>query len=98
MRAFYHALGEGQGEVAALLVAPERRRIPAFNAAAMTQFYGGLKEPLRLQDLRRSGPNSYLVSYRYGTGTSVCEGRATVTTRSEAGASYIDSIRALDGC
>ena len=98
VRAFYKALGDGQGEVASLLVAPQRRRIPAFNAAEMTRFYGGLKEPLRLQGIDQSGPDTYVVSYRYGTGTSVCEGKAVVTTRSAAGAAYVDSIRALDGC
>lgn len=98
VRAFYEALGQAQGEVATLLVAPEKRGIPAFSPAAMSRFYGGLQEPIRLVGMSQSGPDTFIVSYRYAAGASVCNGKAVVTTSTREGASYIENIRALNGC
>jgi hypothetical protein len=97
VRAFYEALGRGRGNVANLLVAPEQRRIPAFSASAMSSFYGSLNEPIRLLEINRSGRNAFLIHYRYAA-SRVCDGRAIVTTSSRDETTYIDSIKALDGC
>ena len=96
--AFYKALGEGQGEVAALMIAPDRRGVPAFSASGMSRFYGALREPIHVLGMNQSGPDTYLVVYRYANDSRICAGRAVVTTRALAGTYYIDSIRALDGC
>lgn len=98
VRSFYEALGAGQGEVASLMVAPEKRGIPAFTASAMSRFYGDLREPIRLAEFNQSGPDTFAVRYRYATTARACDGRAIVTTSSRAGTTYIESIRALDGC
>ena len=98
VRAFYEALGQGQGEVAALLIAPESRPVPAFAPAAMSRFYGALRDPIRLVDIQQSGPDVYVVSYHYAAASRACDGKAVVTTSSRAGANYIVSIRALNGC
>jgi hypothetical protein len=98
VRTFYEALGAGQGEVASLMVAPEKRGIPAFSASAMSHFYGSLREPLRLTDIEQRGPDTFTVYYSYASSGRACDGKAIVRTSSRAGSSYIESIQALNGC
>ena len=98
VRDFYSALGQGNGQVAALLVAPEQRTVPAFSSSAMSAFYGNLREPIHLLALERSGADTFVVQYRYAALSRVCDGKALVTTRSRARAIYIENIKALDGC
>lgn len=98
VRAFYEALGRGDGTVASLMIAPESRRVPAFSPGAMSRFYGAMRQPLQLVSIDRSGPDAYVVAYNYVSDARACDGRAEVTTRSQAGVTYIVSIRALSGC
>lgn len=98
IRAFYAALGDGQGVAASELIVPEKRRVPAFSPAVLSRFYGGLKEPIRLIGISQSGPNSFIARYRYATQTTRCDGRVSITTTARKGRNFIQGIRALDGC
>jgi len=98
VRAFYYALAAGNGDDAASFIVPERRVSGPFSANQMTRFYGNLIEPLELVDLKPSGPNQYLVRYRFRSDTAECEGRAIVTTVARGGRYYIKRIQALDRC
>lgn len=98
IRAFYAALGDGQGAIASSFVVPEKRRLPAFSAAGLSGFYGKLAQPIRLLDTAQSDATHYVVHYRYGTATHICDGRATVTTGVRGGRNLIESIRPLNGC
>lgn len=98
VRGFYLALRDGSGEEASQFIVPERRNTGPFSSGAMSRFYGNLKEPLQLIDVRDLGPSTYTAHYRYQANSSVCHGRAEVTTTQRDGRNYILRIRALDGC
>ena len=98
IRAFYGALGSGDGEAASAQVVPEKRGSRAFSPEAITRFYGKLPEPVRLTDVAAVSPGAYRVRYRYSTGRSQCNGSAVVSLTSRGGRTLIRSIRALSGC
>jgi hypothetical protein len=98
IRAFYAALGDGQGGVASMMVVPEKRTAGPFAATSLTRFYGGLRQPIRLLRIDQNGPNTFTAHYRYTATKSVCEGQGLVTTVTRAGKNYIESIKALKGC
>lgn len=98
IRAFYAALGAGQGVAASAMVVPEKRGMPAFSPVAMTRFYGGLKQPIRLIDISPSGGGSFVVHYHYGTSSRDCNGGAVVTTAIRDGNIFIQGIKVLNGC
>jgi hypothetical protein len=97
VRGFYDALAAGSGDQASAFIVPERRSGP-FAPAAMTAFYGGLLERLRVISVEPTGLNAFLVRYQFRSRAGRCNGRAIVSTVSRGGANYITSIRALDGC
>ena len=98
VRAFYEALGEGDGETASALVVAEKRSSGAFSPREIARFYGGLREPLRLTTVTPLPGGAYRVGYRYSAGRSACDGAAVVTLASRDGRDLIRSIRALNGC
>jgi hypothetical protein len=98
VRAFYDALGNGDGEVASALVIAEKRSSEAFSPRAITRFYGGLREPLRLTEVTPLDDRAFRVSYRYSAGRSRCDGEAVVSLASRNGRDLIRSIEALNGC
>lgn len=98
VRSFYYALAAGNGAVATTYLIPRKQDKGAFSAARMSDFYGGLTESLKLIDLVTQGPNKYLVSYSFRTGSTACNGRAIVKTTLINDRFYIESINALDGC
>ena len=98
IRAFYDALGAGDGASASAQVISEKRARGAFSPVAITRFYGRLPEPIRLTRIEPVSGNAYRVSYRYAAGRSRCNGSAIVSLTNRAGRDYIRSIRALDGC
>lgn len=98
VEAFYLALRNGDGSLAAGFVIPEKTKAGPFSPKALSDFYGSLTEPLRLVDIVRSGDNSFNVRYTFSTRTSRCNGRATVTTTKRNGRDFIQSIRAENGC
>jgi len=98
IRAFYAALHAGQGETAAQMVVPEKRGAGPFSGAALSAFYGRLREPVDLRAVASLGADTWNVRYHYATGARVCDGRAIVETQTRGGRAYIARIRALDGC
>jgi hypothetical protein len=98
VRAFYNALGVGDGASASARVIPEKRNSRAFSPDAISQFYGRLAEPLRLTEVVPTANGAYRVRYRYSTGRSQCNGVAVVRVVKRAGRDYIRSIDALSGC
>ena len=98
IRAFYSALSDGQGDVAAATILPEKRATPAFLPQALSGFYGHLREPIQLIDITQGDGSHFVVHYRYATATRVCDGKAAITTAVRSGRNFIASIRALAGC
>jgi hypothetical protein len=98
VRAFYYALAAGDGATAANYVVAEKRKKGAFSAAALGAFYGNLREPLTLADVKAAGPDEYLVHYRFASQAGVCDGKAIVKTIRRDGTDFIRSIKALNGC
>lgn len=98
VRAFYRALGTGDGATAATRIVPEKRASGAFSPAAMSRYYGGLADPIRLTWIAAIAPGSYRVGYRYAAGRSRCAGAAIVSVTQRDGRDLIRSIRALHGC
>ena len=98
VRGFYLALGAGDGDEAASFVIPEKRSGGPLSASAMTGFYRDMERPLELVDMEPLSERTYMVRYRFQKGRLSCNGRAEVTTVERSGRSYIEGIRALDGC
>lgn len=98
VRAFYGALGAGNGTAASLQVIPEKRSGGAFSPKAMSRFYGRLPEPIRLTGVVPLAVDIYHVKYRYSAGRSRCKGSAIVKLTVEGGRSLIRSINSLSGC
>jgi hypothetical protein len=98
IRAFYAALGDGQGAIASEMIVPEKRSIPAFTPDGLTRFYGNLKQPIELIEISQNSSNSYVAHYRYATANRVCDGKAVVTTVSRADRNFIQAIKPLNGC
>ena len=98
VRAFYAALGAGDGVTASAQVVPEKRIGRIYSPDAISRFYGRLPEPLRIENIVPLDRGSYRVAYRYATGRSRCEGTAIVNVTNRGGQTLIRSIRALNGC
>lgn len=98
VRAFYHALGAGDGGAASAQIIPEKRSGRTYSPEAISRFYGRLAEPLRLINIVALARGTYRVSYRYSTGRSRCEGNAIVHIANRDGRELIRSINALNGC
>ncbi len=96
---FYDALARGDGVDAVRYIIPEKRGRGPFSAEAMQRFYGGLLEPLKLQDIAADDEDTFRVSYRFRRADgSACDGRAIVSVRDSTWGYLVESIRALTGC
>lgn len=98
VRAFYAALGAGNGTTASAQIVPEKRSGRTFSPEAISRFYGRLPEPIRLTGIVPLARGGYRVSYRYSAGRSRCNGSAIVSLTNRDGRDLIRSIRALSGC
>jgi hypothetical protein len=99
VRAFYLALGSGDGARATSMVIAEKRTDGPFNAGELTTFYGSMAEPLKLLSVTETSKNNYLVKYSYRAGNRpTCEGSATVVVVLRDGRPQIERISALNGC
>ena len=99
VRAFYAALAASAGDQAASLIVPSKREAGPLSATAISSFYSRLEQPLELLAIESTGPDTYLVRYRYKAPRSaICNGRAIVTTTTVSGSTLISHINALDGC
>jgi hypothetical protein len=91
---FYRALGNGDGSTAAALIVPEKRGVGNFNEVKMAEFYGRMKEPIRLRSAPRlKGADLVEVEYHYVYDRRVCNGRAEVTTKYFSGNTFIERIK-----
>ena len=95
--AFYAALSAGNGELAANFIVPEKRNGP-FSPSAITAFYGGLAERLRVTSTEQIDANTFLVQYVFRGQNLNCDGKSIVSTVGRDGADYISGIKALNGC
>ena len=98
LRAFYGALGSGNGAAASSQVIPEKRSSGPYSATAMSRFYGRLPDPIRLTSVAPVGDSRYRVTYRYSAGRSHCNGTAVVRLTNRGGRDLISSIQSLSGC
>ncbi|RUY59334.1 hypothetical protein EN914_00165 [Mesorhizobium sp. M7A.F.Ca.CA.001.08.2.1] len=98
VRAFYYALEQGDGVQAAQYVIPEKRRHGPLSAAAITAFYGHLKQPLQLTSIEPQHADEFLARYGFASKSGICVGRSIVHTVRRGSKNLISSIRALDGC
>lgn len=99
VEAFYLALAAGSGAEAAKFIIPEKRMKGPFSAQAMTNFYGGLYEPLTLVSVQPLHANQFMVHYRFRQNEkSTCNGRAVVTVENRKAGYLIKGIRTLNGC
>lgn len=98
VRGFYQALAAGDGKQAAQFVAPKKRAAGPLSAAAISEFYRDLPEPLRLISVRWQN-GVFRVHYRYrAQGKPLCAGRADVYVVNIGGLNLIEKIKVLDGC
>jgi hypothetical protein len=98
VRAFYQALGAGNGVEAARFIVPEKAAKGPLSAASLSSYYGNMDERLELLSLRKKSDNTFLVSYAFRKSAKACSGRAEVRTENRGGKEYIQRIKALDGC
>jgi hypothetical protein len=98
VRAFYDALGAGNGAAASSQVIPEKRLGGPYSSAAISRFYGHLREPLRVTGIVPLANGAYRVTYRYSAGRSRCKGNSVVKLTNRGGRDLIRSIQALSGC
>lgn len=98
VRAFYLALGAGDGKTASAHVVEEKRRKGPFSASELDRFYGALKEPLELVGIEPAGTDRFRVRYRYASRTGRCDGRSIVRTAERQGRIFVQAIKAESGC
>jgi hypothetical protein len=79
------------------LIAPENRT-GAFAPEALSRFYGSLRKRLKLEFVLPRGPDRFLLRYEFFNRSDYCGGRAMVATVTRGAATFIENIRALDGC
>jgi len=98
IRAFYYALGNGEGLTASRYIVPEKRMKHNFSPDSLSRFYGPLIEPLQLLSIKASDSSTYLVHYRFRSKSRRCDGEAIVNTTMRGANNYIAKITALNGC
>jgi hypothetical protein len=95
---FYYALGQGDGATASSLVIPQKRA-GNYAPAALSNYYGRMAQPLRLQSSSMTGPNTVYVRYTFvAAGGRPCNGAANVSTTQIGGQTLIAGVQALNGC
>jgi len=99
VRAFYHALSQGDSPRASLQVIPEKRVSGPFSPDNLSRFYGSLSESLRLIDVKLTASTTALAESTYVVGTGRrCAGRSIVYLTTRGPATLIERISALAGC
>lgn len=94
VRAFYEALGRGDGQAASGFVVPEKRASGPYAADSLSRFYGGFSDPLAVTGLSAIDDNRVQVTYRWASGRKRCDGAATVTVIRRDGQPLIQAIKA----
>lgn len=91
---FYAALARADGTAAAALVIPEKRGKGPFNEANIGNFFGNMREPLRVLSVQQVEQDLIRVNYTYRVTQTQCNGVALVQTAYLAGNTLIKGIRA----
>lgn len=97
VEAFYRALEVGNGQAAAEMIVPWKRK-GTFAPAALSRYYGRLSEPLRLVEVSYISQNLFEARYTFVERNRRCDGRARITTTLVGELNLIESIRSLSGC
>lgn len=99
VRAFYDALSRADGMAANSTLIPEKRGSGAYEPAAISRYYGAMREPLRVLGLKAGEPGMVQVRYTYTHASGRrCDGAAEVAISLRDGAPLIERIKALNGC
>lgn len=99
VRAFYDALSRADGAAANSALIPEKRGSGAYEPAAISRYYGAMREPLRVLGLNTQEPGMVQVRYTYTHASGRrCDGVAEVAVSQRGGAPLIERIKALNGC
>jgi hypothetical protein len=94
---FYSALGAADGARASGDVVPEKRS-GNYAAAALSRFYGSMRQPVRLISATVAG-DTVAVRYAYVFANGkTCDGTATVAVTDRNGQALISGIHTLNGC
>ena len=81
--------------MAAALVVPEKRGVGPFNEINIANFFGNMKERLRLLSVRQLDRDHVLAKYRYVYANGkVCNATSQVTTTYVFGRTLIQGIKA----
>jgi hypothetical protein len=99
VRAFYTALGAGDGATAAQSVVPSKRRSGPLSAGELTQYYSSFRRPLRLLRATAVDADTVRVAYDYLLSDGrLCEGEAVVDVVQGSGRGLISRIRTQGPC
>jgi hypothetical protein len=99
VRAFYGALSAGDGNSAAQLVVPGKRRSGPLSAGALSRYYSSFRRPLRLRSVAPVDANTVRVTYDYVLADGrECRGQAAVDIVQRDGRSQIRGIRTRGPC
>jgi hypothetical protein len=98
-RAFYQALGEGDGPRAVSLIAPEAREQGPLSAERIRRFTSGVRQPIRVTSLRAVDDTTVSVRYQYvSPSNKLCDGTADVATAPRGARVMITGIHATYDC
>jgi hypothetical protein len=99
VRAFYNALGDGDGDSAARFVVPGKRGAGPLSAGELTRYFSSFRRPLRVLRATQVSPDTVRVAYDYVLPNgALCEGRAAVRVTDSGDGTLIRSIRTLGPC
>jgi hypothetical protein len=99
VQGFYLALRAGDGDEAAKFIVPDKRTAGPFSPTAITNYYGGLTDPVTLLDISSTQPNEYRVRYTFvPPGRPRCNATSLVRIAQVNGMNLIESIQALNTC
>lgn len=99
VRTFYDALSRADGMAANSALIPEKRGSGAYEPAAISRYYGAMREPLRVLGMSAGEPGMVQVRYTYTHASGRrCDGAAEVAVSLRDGAPLIERIKALNGC
>jgi hypothetical protein len=91
---FYNALSVADGDIASSLVTPSKRGIGPFNEKNITNFFGNMREPLKVESVRQINADTVEVRYNYRYTQSQCNAIAIVETEYLLGNTLIKKIKA----
>ena len=94
VKKFYFALSKSDGDTASSLVTPTKRGIGPFNEKNIASFYGTMKVPLVVSEVKKISDNLFQVKYSYTYTKTQCNGTASVETENFLGNILIKKIRA----